>query len=252
MSILDYFSSKPNVRKLAEKHNLLELVKAAAYMKDGNVRCDAISALAGFSDTAATEAIITGLKDHDNGVRRAAVRALARSGDMRAIQALVEALDSASREQEVELALALAALEQQRGVELLVTQMGSNPHVLAALSTSDGLRTASAQVLEPLIAEALRLLEAGQYNFVELGTFFLVLAQLSRNESAIFLPLAKDLSKRFGNLPIDVIANGKIPRVGLLDYLSRTCSCDDETLRVAAKATRSWLERRGDLTSAQK
>lgn len=107
--------SKPSVKKLTQKKDIEELIKALKY-KDEFVRWEAAGALGEIGDKRAVEPLIQALKDKDEHVRDEAASALGEIGDARAVEPLIEALKDIG----VEAAEALGEIKDARAVEPLI------------------------------------------------------------------------------------------------------------------------------------
>ena len=83
------FNRRPNVTKLSARRNLPGLVRAVGYTGDWRVRAAAAGSLGQLGDARAVDALVTALRDDQEGVREAAAAALGRLGDPRAVNPLV-------------------------------------------------------------------------------------------------------------------------------------------------------------------
>ena len=115
----------PNVRKLAEKHDVKGLIKALGYRQDPSIRCHAVLALGRLGDLRAVEPLIGALRDDEWEVRDAAVEALGRLGDLRVVEALIEALHDGH------------PADRRKVMEALATSSVSTEPLLGALGDGD-------------------------------------------------------------------------------------------------------------------
>ncbi len=129
----------PNVKKLAQKKNIAELIRALGYQKDPYVRNSAAEALGYLGDAIAVEPLIKTLGDNNESVRTAAIAALGTLGDARALPPLVAALTETAWQVRLAAAEALGKIGDSQALAPLIQMLDdTEPQVRQAAAGAVG------------------------------------------------------------------------------------------------------------------
>jgi len=150
MGILEKIFGSPNVKKLAEKKDVNDLIKALEN-NDNNVRRKAAEALKEIGDPKTVEPLIQVLNDNDEIVRQMAVRALQKIGDPKAIEPLIQTLNDKDLTVRGLARDALASIGTNGAIEPLIQALGDEDKVIRALARDALAKINGDKVIESLI-----------------------------------------------------------------------------------------------------